>query len=399
MEKILQSYPNSSVADRSVLLVGQGWADLGNPGKARLEFTRFVQMFPQSPLLPEVELAIARTYEEKAGWLAAITNYDIWLARFTNITDNDLRARAEFNRAWANFQAGNETNALKLFANFVAQFPTNKLSPRAQWWVADHYYRQGDFLNAEKNYKLVFQNWPDFQFANEARLMAGRAAVGRQDYGAAIDHFTNLTSNPKCPTNLKIQATFAYGGTLMLLDSEETNRAANLELAVQVFGTIPISNPTNEQAALAWGEIGKCHFQLAAQNPRYYESASNAFQQVMDSPYASVTARSDAQVGLATVLEAQAQRLAGNEQRAMLKLALGNYLDVLYGNKLREGETPDSHWVKKAGLEAARLAETMQEWTQAVNLYRRLEELLPPLKESLKRKIQKAQEHLATGKT
>ncbi|MEK7706386.1 MAG: tetratricopeptide repeat protein, partial [Verrucomicrobiota bacterium] len=157
MGKILQSYPNHPVTDRSVLLVGQGLTDLGKPDKARAEFARFVELFPESPLRPEVELAIAQIHGQKAEWLAAITNYDAWLEHFGT---NPLRPRAEFNRAWANFQAGNETNALKLFTNFVAQFATNELAPQAQWWVADHYYGQNDFPNSEKNYKLVFQNWP-----------------------------------------------------------------------------------------------------------------------------------------------------------------------------------------------------------------------------------------------
>jgi len=397
MEKILQSYPKSAVADRSVLLVGQELTDLRMPDKARSLFSRFVELFPRSPLRPQVELTIARTYEEKGEWSAAITNYDNWLNQFTN---SDLRPRAEYNRALANFRVGNDTNALTQFTNFVAQFPTNELSPRAQWWVADHCYAQGDFPNAEKNYKLVFQNWPHSELAADACMMSGRAAVGWQNYAGAIEYFTNLTSGRlECPAKLKTAALFAYGGALMLLNSSETNRTANLELAIQVFGTIQLSNPTNEQSALAAGEIGKCYFQLAAQNPSYYESASNAYQQVIDSAYARVAARSQAQVGLAMTLEAQAQLLPGEERNALLKLALGNYLDVVYGNNLHDAESPDSFWVKKAGLEAARLAETMQEWTQAVNLYRRLEELLPPLKESLERKIQKAQEHLTPEKT
>ena len=231
-------------------------------------------------------------------------------------------------------------------------------------------------------------------------MMSGRAAVGWQNYAGAIEYFTNLTGGRlDCSPKLKSQALFAYGGALTLLDSRDTNRYANLELAIQVFGTIHSSNPTNEQAALALGEIGKCYFQLAAQNPRYYESASNAYQQVIDSPYADVTARSQAQVGLAMALEAQAQHLTGEEQNALLKLALNHYLDVFYYEKnLRDGERPDLFWVKKAGLEAARVAEAMQDWTQAMNLYRRLEGLLPPLKELLERKIQKAQEHLTPGK-
>jgi hypothetical protein len=222
--------------------------------------------------------------------------------------------------------------------------------------------------------------------------------VGWQNYAGAIEYFTNLTGGRlECPPQLKTDALFAYGGALMFLDSRDTNRSANLELAIQVFGTIQSSNPTNEHSALASGEIGKCYFQLAAQNPRYYASASNAYQQVIDSPYANVATRSQAQVGLALALEAQANQLGAEQQNALLKLALGNYLDVVYGKNLRDAETPDSHWVKKSGWEAARLVEAMREWTQAVKLYRRLGELLPPLKESLEGKIQKAQEHLTSA--
>ena len=38
------------------------------------------------------------------------------------------------------------------------------------------------------------------------------------------------------------------------------------------------------------------------------------------------------------------------------------------------------------------------EWSQAVNLYRRLEELLPPLHDMLEKKIANAQQQLAAEK-
>ena len=55
---------------------------------------------------------------------------------------------------------------------------------------------------------------------------------------------------------------------------------------------------------------------------------------------------------------------------------------------------PDSFWVKKAGLQAAGVAEASGEWAQAVAVYRRLEDLLPPLRGLLENKIAAAQAHL-----
>jgi outer membrane protein assembly factor BamD (BamD/ComL family) len=391
MRKILESHPHSVVADRSVLLVGQGYADAEKPDQARARFREFVELFPGSVLRPEVELAMAQTREQESDWPAAIVEYGAWLDRFAT---NRLHPQAEFYRALANFHAGNETNALTQLTNFVAQFGTNDLAPLAQWWVADYYYRQKDYLSAETSFKRLFQTWPMSELANEASMMAGYAAVGRLEYAEAIGYFTNLTSNPNWPP-LKIQATFAYGGALMLRDSGKTNNSASLREAIQVFGTI-VSGTNAEQTARAWGEIGKCYFQLGAQEPQNYESASNAFQQVISSPDAGVAARSHAKVGLALVAEKQAGLKSGAEKSELLKLARDNYLDVFYETNLREGETRDLFWVKEAGLGAARVVEfqPFQEWSQAEKFYDRLLHLLPQMKDTLEKKKARAQAHL-----
>jgi outer membrane protein assembly factor BamD (BamD/ComL family) len=56
-----------------------------------------------------VELAIARTYEQETDWPSAIGVYESWLTNFR--LEHAALPQAEYARAWANFQAGNETNA------------------------------------------------------------------------------------------------------------------------------------------------------------------------------------------------------------------------------------------------------------------------------------------------
>ena len=64
--------------------------------------------------------------------------------------------------------------------------------------------------------------------------------------------------------------------------------------------------------------------------------------------------RSQAQIGIGIALEKMAALAAGADQTALLQLALDNYLDVFDSRKnLRDGETADPFWVKKAGLRAA----------------------------------------------
>ena len=148
LARILTVYPTNNLADNSVLLAGEELSDLQQPAAARALFEKFEELYPKSPLRPEVELALARTYEQEGSWPDAIGIYDRWVEQYTN--DVRLLPQVEYARAWANFQAGRETNAFQLFTNFIAQFPTNALAPVAQWWMGDHFYSAGQFRERGK---------------------------------------------------------------------------------------------------------------------------------------------------------------------------------------------------------------------------------------------------------
>jgi TolA-binding protein len=383
LAQILENFPASKLAPGGALLVAESQTDLTQPANARALLEKFELTFTNSSLRPQVDLAVARTYEREQNWPAAITNYTNWLENFPA---NDLRPQAVYSLAWADFQAGNETNALVQFTNFVAQFPTNELAPLAQWWVADHFFRAGDFVNAERNYKSIFENWPASDLANQARMMAGRAAVGRLDYfGANRDYFSKLEADTNCPLDLRVQATFEHGFALMRSDSTDTNNPlANFGAATNEFFQIVQLYPTNEQGALAWFYIGDCYLQLTN-----YDAATNAYAQVLNSPSADIAARSRAQIALGGALEKMTALASGDGQNALLKMAQNNYYDVFKGNNLRQeqGETPDLFWQKKAGLEAERLAEYFQEWKTAFHYYQDMTNNWPSLQTALGDKI------------
>ncbi|MGD0251353.1 MAG: tetratricopeptide repeat protein [Verrucomicrobiota bacterium] len=377
MERILKLYPASEETGNSLLLMGEYLADLSQPTNALAVFQRFEAILPHSPLRPQVDLAIAHACEQEQNWPTAIEKYEKWL---TDFPTNALRPQADYALASANYQAGNETNAFILFTNFVAQFPTNDLTPLAQWWVADHFFHAGLYPDAEKNYKFIFQNFPPNDLSYPARMMAGRAAVARQGYSDASDYFTKLEEDTNCPKELRVQATFAYGTVLMRMDSTVTNNPlANFQLATNVFNQICQLYSTNELGALAWGEIGDCDLQLAN-----YDAATNAYAQVVNSPFPNIAARSQAQIGLGLALEKKAAAAAGGDQKVLRELALKNYLDVFYENNLRNDEQADAFWTKKAGLQALPLIEGLGE-SPPEDFFNRMENWLPQLKDSLEK--------------
>ena len=124
VKNILKWFPNGFAGPNALLLTGQGLADQNNPAGARALFAEFEQRYPANALLlPEIRLAIARSYEKESNWEDEITIYTAWTNAFPN---NFLLPQAKFTLAWDSYMAGNETNALMLFTNFIAQFPTER---------------------------------------------------------------------------------------------------------------------------------------------------------------------------------------------------------------------------------------------------------------------------------
>jgi TolA-binding protein len=392
MRSILAEAAPSPEAMSSVLLVAQAYVDASQPLEAQRLFGEFALKFPQSDLQPEVELLVARMREEQGDWTKVSAAYDAWLGRYAT---NRLRVQVEFQRALAAAGAGEDLDALRRFTNFVARYPTNDLAPRAQWWVADYHFGREEWVAAELNYKLVFQNWKTSDLAYEARMMAGRAAVRRTDYPVAIEHFISLTSDTNCPVGLRAQALFARGGALMLSAPASTNKLEKWEEARQIFGVVLQLYPTNEMTAAAWGELGNCSLQMATTDPAYYHAASNAYYQALTFPAATGEVRSLAKLGLATVLEKQALLAAGEEQANLLKQARDHVLDVYSPVKLRrDDEMPNLFSRRKAGLEAARLSEVLNEWQPAIQLYRDLQREKLLSAEAAEKKISNAERQL-----
>jgi TolA-binding protein len=383
MKKILHWFPDSSYRDRSLLLVGQSYTLAGKPAEARGLYAELARRIPTSTLLPEVELAGARTYVQEGDWASAIGKYEEWIGRYGT---NELRALAEFNRAWATYQAGHQTNALALFTNFVARFPAHELAAQAQFWVGTYHYERKDFVNAEKSFqdKALLQNT---NFAYQARMMAGRAAFARQGWKDARDHFTALVNDS--PT---AEAFFALGDTITRGDADPARPLQKFEEARVAFAKIPQLYPDSPLAPAAWGRIGDCYFQLAAQDPRQYDNATNAFWKAITAPGAEVKVRWQAEMGLAQVLERLVQSRPAPENSALLKAAFDHCYNIVSGKSLRDGESPDPFWLKEAGLTAARLAEEQKQWAVAANVYERLRSVLPSLAPLLERRMEKIRE-------
>ena len=407
MNQLLEWFPDSSSSERSLWLVGQELIRARQQENARQVFTNFVQRFPGRPLLPKVELAIARTYFHEGNWPAAIREYETWLSRYPT---NELIPRAEFNRAWASDKAGYSTNALDLFTNFVARFANDELAPLAQRWVADEFYRRGNYVEALASFQKILENtnWLATNLTYQARMMAGRSAFAAQLWKNAIEHFTALLNDIEhCPVELAAEAYIALGDTYVSEAAGTGNSMDKFADAKNAFDKVARLSlfTTNHLAQrlvpLAWGRIGDCSLQLASQDPKQYANAADAYWKVITNHVADISMRSLAEYGLGRVFEIEAaDNKTATDRADLLKAAFEHYFTILIGQNLRDGEKSDPSWIEKAGFAAGRLKEAQSEWQIALNVYQRMLgiEELAPLRPRLQDKINKAKEKSGEGK-
>ena len=391
LKQLLSHSGWSIYAQPSLLLAGEAATDAGKSGEARRILSMFAKEWPNSPEVPEASLAIARTYVQERDWTNAVTSYGTWIDSNTN---HAKLPQATFSLGWVNYLAGNETNALTVFTNFLSQFPTNGLAPLAQTWVADHYFRLGDsnaenWIKAEQGYLSVFQNtnWAGSDIAYQARLSAARVATARQGYKEALGYLTNLINDANAPTNLLARAYFALGDVLMndsdLQGGDRWIKSIGAYSVVrQQFGESPLK-------VSALGRIGQCYLQLAAQpdsDAANFTKATESFQQVADSS-ADIATRSNGKMGLVQVFRAQARAAKAEDRQKLLEAALAQCLDVFYANSsfYKAGEEPHSFWVYQAGLTAAGLRVELGQLELAGQIYESMETSFPEQRNALRK--------------
>ncbi len=374
VSNLIEWFPDSFYSDRSLLLYGQALNRQGKPAGSRNVLASFAKVFPESTLLPEAQLAVARTHVMDGSWVSSILEYDRWV---TNYPAHPALPQAEFDRAWVNHQAGNPAKAFQLFTNYVVRFPSHSLAPVAQKWIADQQFQSGKFAEAEQVYRQLFErtnllaNAPGMQW--EARLSAARSAFFRQDHAAAELLLASVVKATNAPAAEQARAEFYLGDVA----ADQTGRTPdNLIDALPHYQRVANEMKNSPLNPLAWGRLGDCHLQLGN-----LPQATEAYRTVTALSPADAATRSQAGLGLARVLDKQAEAADETEEREkLLQQSLDQCMVIVFGGNLRSvDEKMDPFWVKEAGLMAGDLARRLGRAEQELRLYSRLANELPDM--------------------
>jgi TolA-binding protein len=243
----------------------------------------------------------------------------------------------------------NARSVQALAQDYLQKYPDSPAKAEVRLKLGELYFKENDFPNAQTQFELVREESSDSPLVESALFLAGEAARKMLN-SASLDRAISL-----------FEDVYKLGGPLRFrarLEEATTMRQTKHEReAIVLLDDLLAQSPSTDIRYEALDGKGECLFTLAANDPKMYEQAINAFDTLLSSE------------GLPAEWKQQALYQKGKcfEKLGKMDDALSNYYDVL----AVEGGS-DQLWFFRAGFDAAQILEDRHSWSSAAGVYEKL---------------------------
>ncbi|MFA5199776.1 MAG: tetratricopeptide repeat protein, partial [Candidatus Omnitrophota bacterium] len=371
-KKILAKYPDSPGSDYAQYQIGLLQLKRSDYNAAALSFELFLEKIKQSEFLPQATYSLGLAYFHKGDYQKSIELFSrfqdglktsqlrpqafymmgtayIMLEKINNaldifkeipkldFQDAELLQKAEYEIADCYYKLGQENEAAAKFKYLRAKYPDSKLTSDILWWLGKYYYRQNDFKVARRYFTSLTRDYPDNSLAGDAFYALGLIDNDENKFTDAGSNFKKAIERGS--PELILQSRIALGDVYFQQGSFE-------EAIGQYKGTIK-ENPGLEKMVLP--RIADAYYRAGD-----YGNAKNFYSK-------SIGIADDKEVAgirfnLGEVLEAMGQ----------FEEAAQQYLQAADLNK----GYPELH--TKALLRAAKLYEDKEDFKTALKIYNRV---------------------------
>ena len=262
--------------------------------------------------------------------------------------------RGEYLTIWIEEASGaDDSKVIELTNRFLQEHPASTLAPDVRMKLAEAYYRRQDFANAQTQFEILTQQNPNGPFAEKALFFVAASAMssmGQQSLDHAIVLFDQVVQR-------KGELRWAARNEQAIIERKLGKPQDALVLYDEVLKND--AKPSEKREALC-GK-GDIYFELAASDPKSYERAVEAYEQLADDARDIGYWRNQALFKKGICLEKKEDRSG----------ALSTFYQVL-DTQARPDRAPELFWFYKAGFNAARLLEDEANWNSAANIYQKL---------------------------
>jgi tetratricopeptide (TPR) repeat protein len=310
---------------------------------------KFLKQFPNNARVDEARLVQAEV--RMTGQPADLIGAREALREVTGAGDSGIGEKADRLRFFvaASDPSQNARSVQALAQDYLQKYPVSPAKAEVRLKLGELYFKENDFSNAQTQFELVGEESPDSPFVESALFLAGEAARKSLN-SASLDRAISL-----------FEDVYKLGGSLRFLarlEQATTMRQTKQEKeAIVLLADLLAQNPPTDIRYQALDGKGEALFTLAANDPKMYEQAIDAFDTLISSE------------GLPTGWKQQALYQKGKcfEKLGKLDDALSTYYDVL----AVEG-AGDQLWFFRAGFDAAQILENRRSWSSATAIYEKL---------------------------
>jgi TolA-binding protein len=264
------------------------------------------------------------------------------------------RERADYLTIWLeDATSGKSDRVIDLAKQFLAQYPASPFAGDVRMKLAEVYYLRQDFSNAETQFELFAQKNPSSPLAEKALFFAAEssmASMAPHTLDRAVSMFDQVAQ-------MKGDLRWAARNEQAMIE----RKLGKPQDALLLYEEVLKNDARQSEKREALCGKGDTYFELSVSDPKNYERAIQAYDQLADNASEAGHWHNQALFKKGVCLEKKADQQA----------ALATFYEVLDA-PVRADRPPELFWFYKAGFNAARLLESGSHWDSAARVYQKL---------------------------
>lgn len=184
---LLNKYPQSKLSSDAAYSLGIIYYQKADYQKSFEIFSRFQDEFKDSPLRPQALYMLGASFIGLGKINEALVVYKEIPKNYSQ--DVELTQKAEYEIADCYYKLGQENEALKQFKLLRTKYPGTSIAPDVIWWLGQYYYRANNLEIASRYFSSLTKDFPDSDLCANAFYALGLTSSEANKSEAAIENF------------------------------------------------------------------------------------------------------------------------------------------------------------------------------------------------------------------
>ncbi len=227
----------------------------------------------------------------------AIKSYQ-WVIS-SNSTDDELRAKSEYNIEWCNYRLGKYKKAIFVSKEFLRKYPESSLAPEIQFKLGMHYFNLSNFKNAQIEFKKTIDKYDNSDLTAQANYFIGICYYKQNQIKKAQAHLDEVYINHR-------ESEWGQKSKIMIGKIHYENK--NYLMAIEDFKEFLNKYPTSFLRAEVYYNLG-----LAYRDSKKFDEGIDIFNKLVKQ-VDSEELRNQARLQLGTLYQLKGENKKALEQ-------------------------------------------------------------------------------------